>query len=339
MAEIVETVEFLALKRKGMPVLDVRSPGEYEHAHIPGAVSLPLFDNEERAEVGTIYKQQSKRLAVQRGLEIVGPKMRRFTDVALSFGSEELLVHCWRGGMRSASMAWLFETVGLKCRMLKDGYKAYRNYVLDSFSKPFDFRVFGGCTGSGKTDLLKELRKMGGQVLDLEGLANHKGSAFGSLGEAAQPSVEMFENSICEVLDGFDLARPIFVEDESRNVGRMVIPQTLWDRMRAARLIIVNTPRTVRMERIMRDYAGFVPEVIAPNILKVEKRMGREKCKEAYDLCISGDIRAAAEICLDYYDKLYLSQLENRKKECSHTIVEADTMDMRPLAEQLLAGF
>lgn len=336
MAEIVEIERFLELKRNGMPVIDVRSPGEYAHAHIPGAVSLPLFDDVERAEVGTIYKRQGKRFAVQRGLEFVGPKMRHFTDIALSLDSEELLVHCWRGGMRSASMAWLFETVGLRCRILKDGYKAYRNHVLGSFARPYDFRVLGGCTGVGKTDLLKELRKIGGQVLDLEGLANHKGSAFGSLGENEQPSVEMFENNICEVLDGFDLSKQVFVEDESRNVGKMVIPQDLWTGMRSSRMIVVEAERKLRMERIMRDYAGFPVELIAPNILKIEKRMGREKCRAAYGFCIGGDVRGAAEICLDYYDKMYLSQLERRKKECEYSIVEAFGMDMKPVAEKLI---
>lgn len=338
MSQVADISDFLYLKRLGLPVIDVRSPGEYSHARIPGAVSIPIFDNEERAEVGTLYTVNGKLKAVQRGLEIVGPKLKEFTDRALALGSERILVHCWRGGMRSSSMAWLFETVGLESIILSGGYKAYRNYVQDTFKREYSLCVIGGCTGSGKTDLLKEIRDRGGQVLDLESLANHKGSAFGSLGEAPQPSTEMFENLISGVLDSFDVCRPVFVEDESRNVGKAVIPQSLWDRMKVSRMVIVQTEREVRMERIMRDYSGFPPEDIAAHILKIEKRMGRERCRMAYGLCMEGNVRAAAEMCLDYYDKLYMSQLEMRKNECSgYMSVRAGTMDMGPIAENLLS--
>lgn len=336
----MEVRDFLSLKRSGMPLVDVRSPKEYSHARIPDAVSIPLFDDSERAEVGTLYTHSGKVPAVQRGLELVGPKLKGFTDRALALGSEEILVHCWRGGMRSSSLAWLFGTVGLKCHVLTGGYKAYRNYVLDTFTREYDLCVVGGCTGSGKTDLLKELRIRGGQVLDLEQLANHKGSAFGSLGEDPQPSVEMFENMLSEVLDAFDPAFPVFVEDESRNVGKVVVPQGLWEQMKKARMIIVQTDRDIRMDRIMRDYACYPPEEIAGSILKIEKRMGRERCREAYGLCLGGDVRAAAELCLEYYDRLYLSQLEKRRMECAgYDTMHAGTMDMGEMADRLMEQF
>src|SRR3989339_1355584 len=195
MPKIISVAEFLK-RGNSLPIIDVRSPGEYEHAHIPGALALPLFSNEERAEVGTIYKQRGRVQAVQKGLEFVGPKLKDFTKFALKLNSDELLIHCWRGGMRSSAMAWLLETVGINCSLLKDGYKAYRNHVLESFDLPYKILLLGGYTGSGKTEILSALKEAGEQVVDLEGLSNHKGSAFGALGQGIQPSSEQFENTL-----------------------------------------------------------------------------------------------------------------------------------------------
>ena len=209
------------------------------YASIPGAVSIPLFDDDERAQVGTIYKKQSKVKAVQKGLEFVGPKMKDFSKRALALDSQQLIVHCWRGGMRSGAMSWLFEMLGLTCYRLEGGYKAYRNYVLDFFSQPIRFVVLGGRTGAGKTDILKQLEAMGEQVLDLEGLANHKGSAFGSLGESAQPTSEMFDHLIFNVLRRFDKDRVVWVENESINIGKVFIPQPLWKNYRLELILAV----------------------------------------------------------------------------------------------------
>ena len=189
MAKVLSADEFIK-RAESTPLLDVRSPGEYAHAHIPGALSLPLFSDDERAKVGTLYKNQGKVASVQKGLEFVGPKLKGFTKFALKLGSEELLMHCWRGGMRSSSMAWLMESVGLRVLLLDGGYKAYRKMVLESFESPMKIILLGGYTGSGKTELLLQLNEAGEQIVDLEGLANHKGSAFGALGQPDQPSTE-----------------------------------------------------------------------------------------------------------------------------------------------------
>jgi len=183
-----------------LPVIDVRSPGEYDHAHIPHAINIPLFDNEERAKVGTRYKQVGKDSAVLLGLELVGPKLADFVKKArrLNLTGQEVLVHCWRGGMRSGSFAWLLNTAGIKARTLEGGYKAYRSQVLAAFAEPARM-IYGGKTGSGKTEILHELAKQGEQVIDLEALANHKGSSYGAIGQEPQPSSEQFENKLFAV--------------------------------------------------------------------------------------------------------------------------------------------
>jgi tRNA 2-selenouridine synthase len=213
----ITVAEFLSLARH-FPVLDVRSPGEYTHAHIPSAHSFPLFTDEERKQVGTAYKQQSRAAAIKIGLDYFGVKMRKMVEEAEGIGnlelgstaylkaqftipnSKTLLVHCWRGGMRSAAVAWLLDMYGFKVYLLVGGYKAYRKWVLSQFEKEYHFNIIGGYTGSGKTLLLHELKERNKTIIDLEGLANHKGSAFGAMENLPQPGQEMFENLLAEKL-------------------------------------------------------------------------------------------------------------------------------------------
>ncbi len=180
------------------PLLDVRSPGEYAQGHVPGALSFPLFSDAERATVGTIYKQQSRDLALETGLELVGPKLGGFVREARTLAPQgQVVVHCWRGGQRSGSMAWLLRQGGLDVWTLEGGYKAYRTWVLAELAaQQYSLYIIGGRTGTGKTKILHALRQMGEQVVDLEGLACHKGSAFGFIGELPQPTVEQFENDL-----------------------------------------------------------------------------------------------------------------------------------------------
>jgi tRNA 2-selenouridine synthase len=186
--QVLPPEEFL-LKANTTPVIDVRSPGEYDEGHITGAINIPMFTDDERAVVGTIYKKSGRLSAINRGLTIIGPKMAALTQEALKHAKDgELLVHCWRGGMRSESMAWLFGRVDIKCSILMGGYKVYRNHLLESLGDMPNVCVIEGHTGSGKTAILYELEKLGEQVIDLEGLANHRGSAFGNIGQAPQPT-------------------------------------------------------------------------------------------------------------------------------------------------------
>ncbi|MCX6181805.1 MAG: tRNA 2-selenouridine(34) synthase MnmH [Bacteroidetes bacterium] len=228
MAKAYQIKDFL-VHAETLPVIDVRSEGEFLQGHIPGAISVPLFTNAERAAVGTIYKQESKELAVQKGLEIVGPKLTSFVQQVKShISGKEVLVHCWRGGMRSGSFAWLLETSGLTAGTLIKGYKAYRNYVLSSFTNPLKLILLGGKTGSGKTKILHYLKEQGEQVIDLEELCSHKGSAFGAIGQKPQCSSEQFENNLSEILLRLDSNKRIWIEDESRNLGNIYIPESFW---------------------------------------------------------------------------------------------------------------
>lgn len=315
MTEPISVEEFLT-KSRTIPVADVRTPAEYEKGHIPGAFLFPLFNNGERAEVGTLYVQEGRTAAVLKGLQLVGPRLeamaRRGLEIA---GGGSLLLYCWRGGMRSQSVAWLMEKVGIRCYTLENGYKAYRNHLLGFFNNiPPTIHVLGGLTGSGKTERLLQMAAAGEQVIDLEGLANHKGSAFGNLGNPPQPSTEHFQNLLFRAFSQMDPSRPVWLEDESRNVGRCSLPDGLWEKMQQARLFLLETSREERVERLMREYGNFDPDVLETAILKIQKRLGFDQSKKAIEACHNGNIRKALEICLAYYDKAYNYQLELRKK-------------------------
>ncbi len=299
-----------------MPVLDVRSPAEFLSGHLQGAINMPLFTNEERAEVGTIYKQSGKELAVLRGLEFVGPKMAEFVRQAKKTSRDgQILVHCWRGGMRSGSMAWLFETSGLKTGVLKGGYKSFRNHVLESFAFNYDFHVVGGETGSGKTEILQALAKKGEQVIDLEELAHHRGSSFGSIGQTEQPKPEQFENDLFEALQKIDPSRRVWIEDESRSIGRVFIPQPIWEMKIAAPCYRVQIPFEVRVQRLVKDYGNFPKEILAEAVLRIQKRLGGLATKQAIESLENGDLAEVVRITLHYYDKAYDFPQSTRKYE------------------------
>tara|TARA_R110001583_G_scaffold47395_6_gene148463 strand:- start:10221 stop:11249 length:1029 start_codon:yes stop_codon:yes gene_type:complete len=300
-------------KGKTIPMIDVRTPAEFEQGHIPGAINIPIFANDERAQVGTKYKRSSKDAAVLLGLELVGPKLSVFVRRAKKVAVDgEILIHCWRGGMRSGSMAWLFDTAGLKPSILVGGYKAYRKFIRKSFSQPTNLVVIGGYTGSGKTEVLHKLTDMNEQVLDLEGVANHKGSAFGALGQADQPTTEQYENDLAKIWLNFDHTKPIWTEDESRSVGSVSINDDLFEQMRKAPLLAIIIPKSERIKRLVKEYACFDIEVLKQMCKKIEKRLGGLKVKKAFDSLDQGDFATVADITLDYYDKAYGYGLDTR---------------------------
>lgn len=313
MPEIIDIEEFLRL-RESTPIVDVRSPAEFEQGRIPDANNIPVFSNEERAEIGTLYKQKGQELAMQRGLEIVEPNLLKMAEIGLKTAeNKELLVHCWRGGMRSASMAELFETAGIKTRLLKGGYKAYRQYVRDSFSRKLDLKIVGGETGSGKTEIIGELKKLGEQVIDLEGLANHRGSSYGAIGMAKQPSVEQFENLLFDAVQKIDPTKRVWVEDESRAIGRVFIPEGLWLQMTEAPVYRVEIPFDVRVQRLITDYASAPKELLLAATERIKKRLGGQDYKNALEAFENGDLATATAIALRYYDKAYNWPHEQRK--------------------------
>ena len=301
-------------KARSLPIIDVRSPGEHNHAHIPGAVNIPLFDNEERALVGTKYKNAGKDSAVLLGLDLVGPKLVGFVKGSkkLNPQTKEVLVHCWRGGMRSGSFAWLLDAAGLVPSTLAGGYKAYRNTVLAAFAEPRNIIILGGKTGSGKTDILKELARQGEQIIDLEGLAHHKGSTYGAIGQLPQPATEQFENLIFSKWRTLDLRRRIWIEDESRNVGSCFVPMSLWQQMRAAPVAFVDVPKPVRVQRLVTEYTGIDHDLLVEATQRISKRLGGKLTKDALDALSRNDYATVADLTLDYYDKAYLHGLSQR---------------------------
>lgn len=328
--------EFLSLSTNGL-IVDVRTPAEFESGHIPGAINIPLFSNEERAVVGTIYKQHSKEEAIEKGLEYVGPKMAGFVKQAkILAGRKPLFIHCWRGGMRSASMAWLMETAGLKCFLLTGGYKAYRADFEDILtSYKWNFTVLGGPTGCGKTSILKELAALGEQVLDLEGLAHHKGSAFGALGQEPQPTNEQFENDIHEVMLSFDPSRRVWVEGESRTIGSNFIPQHLFPHLESATVVEIDMPLAPRLDRLVAEYAAFEPIKLIESFLKIKKRLGGLRTEQAITFLLNDNYRDAAEIALQYYDKSYSHTLNQRIGE--HISFEVTTDNPAQNAQLLIS--
>lgn len=297
------------------PVIDVRSPSEFSNGHIPGAHNIPLFSDEERAIVGTAYTQEGKDDAILKGLEFVGPKMVDFVEKASRLNSEkELLIHCWRGGMRSSSFAWLMKTAGFRTWTLDGGYKTYRKWVLEQFSLPVNLFVIGGETGSGKTDILAAMRKIGAQVIDLEGLAHHRGSAFGAIGMPPQPTVEQFENNLALEWSTLNLDEPVFIEDESAGIGKVIIPESLWRQMKAATVFRLQLPLKERVARLVQDYGQFPRERLEASILRIKKKLGGQNVKKAIEYLYEGKLPEVAEIMLTYYDKAYAYNFVKKKK-------------------------
>jgi len=287
------------------PIIDVRSEGEFAEGHIPGAISLPLFNNAERAEIGTLYKQQGQQPAILKGLEIVGPKMVHLSSSGLALArNRKIAVHCWRGGMRSSSVAWLLESVGLEVTVLEGGYKAYRRLCLEVFAAPRRLVVIGGKTGARKTKILAELKALGMSTVDLEALAAHRGSAFGYAADGLQPTQEQFENDLGAELIKSPADQPLLVEDESRLLGRLHIPDPLWHQIRSAPVFVLEWPIESRIEHLLEIYDA-PEETIRASLKAIHKRLGMERYKEALTAISEGRRGDVCRIVLDYYDRAY----------------------------------
>ncbi len=253
-------------------VIDVRSPAEYAEDHVPGAHSLPVLDDAERAEIGTLYKQSSPFESKRRGAALVARNIARHleTSFATKDRSWRPLVYCWRGGKRSGAMVHVLREVGWQAAQLDGGYKAYRREVVDSLDtlpEQFRYLVLCGETGSAKSRLLEALAREGAQVLDLEGLARHRGSVLGNLPEAPQPAQKMFETLIWDALRRLEPARPVFVEAESKKIGQLQVPEGLIHRMRAAECVRLGVPATERVQFLIDEYRHFLAD---PATLKAQ---------------------------------------------------------------------
>jgi tRNA 2-selenouridine synthase len=288
------------------PIIDVRSPGEYSHAMFPGAFNLPLLNNEERAIVGTLYKAEGNEAAVLKGYELVGHKFQQYLkDALLLAPSKEVAVYCWRGGLRSNIMAFLLHSAGFTVHLLKGGYKSYRKWVMQTLHTDKKLLVIGGLTGTGKTHILLSLARSGEQFIDLEALCNHKGSAFGGLGQPPQPGYEQFENQLAMLWDRLDDERVTFIENESRTVGHIKIPDHIFKLMRSATTFDISLPENVRIQNILNEYGGFSKEELAACTSKLVKRLGHLRLQQALALLEEGNMEEWIKMLLVYYDDNY----------------------------------
>ncbi|PLV62001.1 tRNA 2-selenouridine(34) synthase MnmH [Brachyspira pilosicoli] len=330
MVKRIEIEEFLRLEREeNLPVIDVRSPLEFNHGHIPNAKNVYLFDDEERKVVGTIYKEEGREAAILKGLEYVGSRMVTILkEVDKISKNNVILMHCFRGGMRSESVAWLCSNYKYDVYVLEGGYKSYRRYVLESFNnKKYKINLVTGRTGSKKTLILNKLKELEYNVVDLEGIAKHKGSAFGWINEGEQPSQEQFENNLCLELSKYDNGSSLWVEDESLLIGKRAIPRGLFDNMKSPENIIyLNVSIEDRAKYITDTYGKYSIDDLRESIIKIKKRLGDERMREALSLLDEGKIYECVLVLLYYYDKAYRLSIQEENKiiniECNNLTID-----------------
>lgn len=324
----VDIKEFLELIQSGLAVFDVRTPAEFADGRLPSAQNLPLFTDEERAVVGTLYKREGRHRAILEGLDFIGPRMREIVETVegvVGPPEAKVLVHCWRGGMRSASVAWLLELYGFQVITLEGGYKAFRRWVMAELDSPPPLLVLGGYTGSGKTEILESLESLGEPVIDLEGLAGHRGSAFGGVLLPEQPTQQEFENRLALQLARVRSAdRPVWIEDESRMIGQRNVPKALYDAKASADVLVVEVPIEDRVQRLTEVYGGAPREVLSEGFDRIRKRLGGERARNGKAAIEEGDLAEAARIALQYYDKAYKYDLSRRAPDKVHPIPAKD---------------
>ena len=313
------------------PIIDVRAPKEFTQGHIPGALNVPLFSDTQRALVGTTYKQQGKEDALRVGIEIVGPHINNYIDTLQSLTHEKtVVVYCWRGGMRSKSICMLLNFFGYTTYQITGGYKAFRQYLYAQAERPYSIVLLGGTTGCGKTHLLTALADQGEQIIDLEKIAHHKGSAFGELGEQPQPTQEQFITNCLLELAQKDPNTTVWIEKESSRIGNISLPQQLWHQMEQAPVIYINVPEEQRIKNLLHDYGTFSKEQLKACVLKLTKQLGNERTRQLMDLLDQGDYKTGLKHLLAYYDKLYAYGLT---KQSNHTFYHLD-LPAAPFDEQ-----
>jgi tRNA 2-selenouridine synthase len=331
-------------------IIDTRSPAEFAEDHVPGALSCPVLDNEERARIGTLYKQVSPFDAKKAGAALVSRNIalhieKSFRDKPRSWRP---LVYCWRGGKRSGAMAHVLREIGWQARSLEGGYKAYRHYVVDALAvepEKFTFRVIHGVTGSGKSRLLRALQGQGAQVLDLEQLAAHRGSVLGNLPERPQPSQKMFESLLLQSLRALDAAQVVYVEGESRKIGQLQIPEALIHRMRASECLLLQADTRTRVALLLDEYRHFFSDLasLGTQLDCLVGLHGHEKVAAWKALAGGGEWPAlVARLLEEHYDPAYRRSAGHnfpRLAEAATLRVAADDdAAFTSLAQDLLRG-
>lgn len=323
-----------------VPLIDVRSPGEFAQGHIPGAVSVPLFSNDERAHIGTVYVRRSREEAMQIGYNYADPKKQWYIDEVRKVApAGPVAVHCWRGGMRSHLFAEHLHENGFdNILLITGGYKAWRRLLNEHWSIPHNLVILGGYTGSGKTPVIKRLQDLGHQAIDLEGLACHKGSAFGAIGQQPQPTNEQFENDLYEIWRRFDPSLPVWLEDESRNIGKIQLPADLFEQMRLAPTCFLDIPREVRARYLVNDYAEASIDELKESVQKITKRLGGQNVNLALQQLDEGNLYEVAFLTLSYYDKAYQRGLEYHDNK-KVVMIPVGSIDTNKNTEAILSEY
>lgn len=336
MAIEIINIETLVENLEQYLVIDVRSEGEFLQAHIPSAISFPIFNNEERKTIGTSYKQDSRENAIKIGLNYFGPKMTRFINeieqIQLQQKDKKIVLHCWRGGMRSNAMAWLFNFYGLDIYLLEDGYKSYRTWCLNQFKKDYPIEIISGCTGAAKTEIILELQNENYSAIDLEGIACHKGSAFGYLGMSSQPTQEQFENLLA--LSFFQESKnnptTIFIEDESQRIGNLQIPNDLWETIKQKKRYFFDIPFNERLQHLVEEYGVFDKEELKACIVRITKNLGGLNAKNCIQFLEEDNIKDCFSILLQHYDKAYYKGIQ-KNEDWEKKTINVDSENTNPI--------
>jgi tRNA 2-selenouridine synthase len=298
-------------------------------------INIPLLNDEERKAVGTDYKQHGQSEAIKTAFRMVGPRLIDIINSAEVIG-KEMIVHCWRGGMRSENFSEFVGMAGIRTHRLDGGYKTYRHKALDAFEKPFDFKIIGGLTGSGKSEILRSLAHQGEQIIDLEFLASHKGSVFGGLMMPPQPTSEQFQNDLFEVIRNLDISKPIWIEDESVAIGKIFLPEAFWKRMRECPVVEIRMDKPERVNRLVKEYGLSRKDEFLEAMQGIEKRLGGQHMKAAKEYLEIGDWHSTIDTILTYYDKAYTNGLMNKQNRVVGSL-SWDGKDLDSIANELLS--
>ena len=347
MLETIELEPALIQQRKGTLIIDVRTPAEFAETTIPGAVNVPIFSNEERIEVGTVFKQQGKKDARKLGVRLVAPKIPQFIDRVEELRQEypgPVVMFCWRGGMRSLAMTSFMNLAGIPARQLLGGHKGFRRKILDYFERqqwPSVF-VLRGLTGTGKTQILQQLQELNYPVVDLEGLANHRGSAFGALGLEPQPSQKKFEALLWARLDELKDSPYLVTEGESLHIGRVMVPKPFHQAMQTQTSLWITASLDVRIRIILEDYPALdqLKEQFERPINALKERLGGKVVAEFLDLLDTGQWdKLVRELMVRYYDPLYMHTLPERRVEIELETVEDATQKVAAALDELVKPY